>query len=83
MEILEAMKRAGTDDVDAVIKEMEGREYEHVKGPQMWRKCDHQSIQDIYIIRGKKPSDIKGEWDLYDVVGKWKGARSCRELGHQ
>lgn len=83
MEILEAMKRAGTDDVDAVIKEMEGREYEHVKGPQMWRKCDHQSIQDIYIIKGKKPSDIKGEWDLYDVVGKWKGARSCRELGHQ
>lgn len=83
-EILQAMIRAGTtDDVDKVIKAMEGNTYSHVKGEQAWRKCDHQSIQDIYIIKGKKPSEMKGEWDLYDIVGKWRGARSCKELGHE
>jgi branched-chain amino acid transport system substrate-binding protein len=83
MEILQAMRRANTDDVNKVIMAMEGHTYAHVKGEQTWRKCDHQSIQDIYIIKGKKPSEMKGEWDLYDVVGQWRGERSCKELGHE
>jgi branched-chain amino acid transport system substrate-binding protein len=86
MEILDGVTRAGTDDVDQVIKVMEGHEYNHYKGVQKWRKCDHQSIQDMYIIVGKKPSEITQEWDIFRVVGKTGGeaiVKTCKEEGHE
>lgn len=83
MEILDGIRRAGTDDVSQVIKAMEGHEYNHYKGVQKWRECDHQSIQDMYILMGKKPSEVTREWDLLKIVGKIKKNRTCEELGHK
>jgi branched-chain amino acid transport system substrate-binding protein len=86
MEILDGVRRAGTDDVEQVIKVLEGHEYNHYKGPQKWRKCDHQSIQDMYVIMGKGPSEITREWDLFKIVGKRGGEgilKPCEELGHK
>jgi branched-chain amino acid transport system substrate-binding protein len=86
MEILDGVKRAGTDDVEQVIKAMEGHEYNHYKGIQKWRKCDHQSIQDMWVYVGKKPSEITREWDLFKILGKAGGeaiVKTCKELGHE
>jgi branched-chain amino acid transport system substrate-binding protein len=86
MEILDGVRRAGTDDVEKVIKVMQGHKYNHYKGVQYWRKCDNQSIQDMWVYVGKKPSEITGEWDLFNILGKAGGeaiVKTCKEQGHQ
>jgi branched-chain amino acid transport system substrate-binding protein len=85
MEVLDGVRRAGTDDVEKVIKVMQGHKYNHYKGVQYWRKCDNQSIQDMWVYVGKKPSEITGEWDLFNILGKAGGeaiVKTCKEEGH-
>jgi len=84
IEIVEGILRAGTKDPEAVIKNMEGHKFDHFRGPEYWRKCDHQSIHNYFIIKGKSAKEIKGEWDLAEVAGQYGGEKafkSCKELG--
>lgn len=68
LELLGAIERAKTLEPDKVAKQLEGREYDHYKGKQWWRACDHQSFQDYFILKGRDTT--KGEWGFFDVVGK-------------
>ena len=50
MQILEAMGRAGTTETDAVIKALEGHEFDGLKeGRSFVRKPDHQCVQDVLV----------------------------------
>ena len=84
-ELLGAVERAGSLDPEKIRKQLEGRIYDNYKGKQWWRKCDHQSIQDIYILKGREPKDAKKEWAFFDILGKMdaddKLERTCEELG--
>ncbi len=87
-EICEAIQRVGKFDPDAIVSELEGHVYDWNRGPQYWRKCDHQSVQDIYVIRGKDPDKIKNPpWEQFEIVGKTPGGenilRSCERIGHK
>ncbi|MFQ6110461.1 MAG: ABC transporter substrate-binding protein [Nitrospinota bacterium] len=87
-EVCEAIQRVGKFDPDAIVSELEGHVYDCNRGPQYWRKCDHQSVQDIYVIRGKDPKKIKNPpWEQFEVVGRTQGGekimRSCARLGHK
>lgn len=44
-----AVKKAGTFDVDAVIKAWEGLTYDSIAGPWYMRPCDHQAQIPIWI----------------------------------
>jgi branched-chain amino acid transport system substrate-binding protein len=84
-ELLGAVERAGSLDPEKIRKQLEGRSYDNYKGKQWWRKCDHQSMQDWYILKGREPKDVKKEWAFFDVLGKTdadeKLERTCEELG--
>lgn len=84
--LLEAIERAKTLDTDKVAAAMEGHTYDHYKGKQWIRKCDHQSFQDVYVLKSRGPKDQKDEWNLFDVVATVSAGenleRSCKELGH-
>jgi branched-chain amino acid transport system substrate-binding protein len=83
LELLGAVERAGTTDAEAVIAQLEGHQYDHYKGPQYWRKCDHQSIQDVYVYRIK--TRFEDQWNILDVIHQEGGegiAASCAEQGH-
>ena len=84
-ELLGAVERAGSLDPEKIRAQMEGRVYDHYKGKQWWRKCDHQSFQDWYFVKGKEPKDAKKEWSFFDIAGKTvadeKWERTCAELG--
>jgi branched-chain amino acid transport system substrate-binding protein len=83
LELLEAVKRAGTAEPDKVVAAMEGHEYDHYKGKQFWRKCDHQSIQDVFVYRIKNRFD--DQWNILDVIAQEGGegiAATCAEQGH-
>ncbi len=83
-----AFKEGGGEnlDKDLVVKFLEGRNYDHYKGRQWWRPCDHQSFQDIYMMRFKGPETSLGAYDIAEVLDKvtWDldMERSCQILGH-
>jgi len=75
-ELLRAMERAGTTEkVTPVIKALEGwtiPEGESLRnGPTYIREWDHQFVCSYYIVRSKKPEEMKGRADLCEVIG-WK-----------
>jgi branched-chain amino acid transport system substrate-binding protein len=84
-ELLGAVERAGSLELEKIRKQIEGRTYDNYKGKQWWRKCDHQSFQDWYMFKGRDPKDVKKEWDFYELLGKTpadeKLERTCEELG--
>lgn len=48
-----AVERAGTFVGPSVVKALEGHKYQLLKDQQIWRDFDHQSIQSVYIVRGR------------------------------
>jgi branched-chain amino acid transport system substrate-binding protein len=85
--LLEGARKAGSTDTDAVISAMEQMKYDAYKGEQYFRKCDHQAVQSVLILQSKPASQVKGKWDIFDVV-EIQGAdesklRTCDELGHK
>lgn len=49
-QILEAVRRAGTTDTPAVIKALEGHEFDGLKeGRSYFRAWDHQHVQDVLV----------------------------------
>ena len=33
-----------------------------------WRAADHQLVRPVFIVRGKKPSDMRNKEDFWDVM---------------
>lgn len=83
--LLQAISIAGAPDPEKVIPALEGLKYDIAKGPQSYRKCDHQSIQSVLILESKKKSDMKSDVDLFRIVATEPGSeallRTCVELG--
>ncbi|NOT97286.1 MAG: ABC transporter substrate-binding protein [Nitrospira sp.] len=49
-QILEAIQRAGTTETSALIKTLEGHEFDGLKtGPSSFRAWDHQHVQDVLV----------------------------------
>jgi len=83
--LLLAMQAAGGTDTDKVIAALEELKYDVAKGPQSYRKCDHQSMQSVLVIESKKRADMKGDTDLFSVLATEPASesmlRTCSELG--
>ncbi len=82
-ELLTGFNRAGSLDPVALATAIEGRTYDNYKREQWWRPCDHQSQQDVFIIRSKK---AKAEYDVFEVIATVSGKgerllRTCVEVG--
>ncbi len=88
MELLQIARKLGQYPIDsgAIASDLEGRSYAHYKNNQWWRPCDHQSFQDIYILKLKGPEERKDADDNSEIIGvsRWDLTleRSCEELGH-
>ncbi|SDD42114.1 amino acid/amide ABC transporter substrate-binding protein, HAAT family [Bradyrhizobium brasilense] len=84
--VLEAVKRAGSVETDKVVAALEALKYDYYKGPQYYRKCDHQSVQSVLVIKSKS-KDMKNESDVFEVLSTEepdeKNLRSCDALGHK
>lgn len=84
--VLSAVKNAGSVDTDKVIAALEALKYDYYKGPEYYRKCDHQSVQSVLIIRSKS-KDLRNESDVFEVISTEEPneahLRTCEELGHK
>jgi len=83
--LLLAMQAAGGTETEKVIAALEELKYDVAKGPQHYRKCDHQSIQSVLVLESKKKADMKSDMDMFQVVASEPASeevlRSCSELG--
>lgn len=84
--LLEGAKAAGSLDADKVIAAVEALKYDYYKGPEYYRKCDHQSVQSVLIIESKSTPQ-KGDADVFNVIETEApndaNLRSCEALGHK
>ena len=84
--VLQAVLNAKSSDSQPVAIALRQLKYDWYKGPQQYRKCDHQSIQSVVIVESKSKG-MKDKNDVFDVVAieasDEKNLRSCEEMGHQ
>lgn len=67
---LEAVKRAKSKDPEAVIKALEGHTFNDLlANPGYIRPQDHMQVGKAYILRAKRPEEIKEAWDYFEIVG--------------
>ncbi|WP_432975592.1 ABC transporter substrate-binding protein [Dactylosporangium sp. CA-233914] len=66
---LEAVQAAGTDDADAVVKQLEGRKVDDffLRGGE-FRAADHRVLHDAYLAKVKPSSEVKEAWDYEQIV---------------
>ena len=76
-----AVERAGTFDTVAVIKALEGHQYQLLKDPQTWRAFDHQSVQTVYTVKCNPASVVlkdKYHLDYFTILSSIPGNQAAR-----
>ena len=85
--VLTAARNAKTTDTEKVIAAMENLKYDFYKGPQYYRKCDHQSVQSMILLQSKPGNQVRDKNDVFDIIsietGSEKVLRTCQDLGHK
>lgn len=67
MHYLKAVKAAGTDEAQAVMKKMKETPVNDFFAKNAKIRADGRLVHDFYLLQVKKPEESKGEWDLYHV----------------
>ncbi|HEX5464186.1 MAG TPA: ABC transporter substrate-binding protein [Burkholderiales bacterium] len=73
---LRAVKAAGTDDSDPVMKQLKSMT---ISDPIIHKghiRADGTLIHDMYLVQVKKPSESKYPWDYYKVVATIPGKKA-------
>lgn len=75
-----AVERAGSFDAAAIIKALEGHEYQLLKDKQVWRDFDHQSVQTVYTVRCNPSATIlkdKLHLDYFEIIESISGQQAA------
>ena len=86
LSVLQAVKNADATDSQRVSVALRQLKYDWYKGPQFYRKCDHQSVQPVVIVESKSKG-MKDKNDVFSVLAiedaNEKNLRTCEEMGHK
>ena len=80
-EFKNAVERVGSLDTAKLIKTLEGHTYTGVKDPQTWRTFDHQSVQSVYVVKGRERKTVLASnlrEDFFEVIDTVKGNEAAR-----
>ncbi|MEU7932624.1 ABC transporter substrate-binding protein [Micromonospora echinofusca] len=76
---LEAAQIAGTDDADAIVEELEGKEVDDVfLRNGKFRAEDHRVVHDAYLAQVKPQSEVSEPWDYVKVLKTIPAAEAFR-----
>jgi len=64
--VVKALKTAQSTDTEALIKAMEGMHFDTPKGEMVFRKEDHQALQDMYAFKITTRKDV--DWGIPQVT---------------
>jgi branched-chain amino acid transport system substrate-binding protein len=76
MQYLKAVKATGTDDGDKVMAQLKKTTINDMFTKNGVIRPDGRMVHDMYLMQVKKPSESKGEWDVYNVVQTIPGAQA-------
>ncbi|MGH7334964.1 MAG: ABC transporter substrate-binding protein [Candidatus Rokuibacteriota bacterium] len=82
--LLDSAKEVKSLDTEKIIRAIEGRRFQYLKGPEYIRACDHVDIQEVFLCKGKSAAAMKDDWDYFDIVqavGGEETAESCESEG--
>lgn len=80
MHYLKAIEAIKTDDSLRVIAQMKATPIHDFFAQDGHIREDGRMIHDMYLFELKKPSESKGEWDLYKMIAKVPGEEAFRPL---
>jgi branched-chain amino acid transport system substrate-binding protein len=76
LQYLKAVKATGTDDGDKVMAQLKKTTINDMFTKNGVVRPDGRMVHDMYLMQVKKPSESKGEWDVYNVVQTIPGAQA-------
>jgi branched-chain amino acid transport system substrate-binding protein len=79
--MVEALNKAGSTDVPAVIKAFESLSYEGPTGLERVRPEDHQVLKDYYLMVGKPKSKMRDKDDFVEVISAEKAFLAPEKTG--
>jgi len=68
MNYLEAVQAAGTDNTDAVIKQLDGKKINDVFLRNGQIRSDHRVVHDVYLAKVKSKDQVTEPWDYEKIV---------------
>ena len=84
--VLQAVRDARSTDSLPVSIALRQLKYDWYKGPEFYRKCDHQAVQSVVIVESKS-KNMKDKYDVFNVLAiekaDEKNLRTCEEMGHK
>jgi branched-chain amino acid transport system substrate-binding protein len=73
-QVLNAVKRIGSDDPDKIAEALEGTSFsDFFARNATWRKKDHRVVRDMYVIKVKDQKDVKEAEEYFDIVATVPG----------
>lgn len=68
--LAQSMNEAKTTESAALVQYLEsGASFDVLKGREgVFRKRDHQLLQEMYVVKVKEPAKAADKWDIFDVV---------------
>jgi branched-chain amino acid transport system substrate-binding protein len=80
MHYLKAIEAIGTDDAPKVMAQMRATPINDFFAKNGKIRIDGRMVHDMYLFEVKKPSESKGEWDLYKLIATVPGDEAFRPL---
>jgi branched-chain amino acid transport system substrate-binding protein len=77
---LKAIDATGTDDAKTVIAKMKATPINDFFAKNGYIREDGRMVHDMYLVQAKKPSESKGEWDLYNILATIPGDQALRPM---
>ena len=80
--LVEGIRKAGTDDVDAVRKALDTVQFDGPTGLTKVRACDHMALYNFYVGNVKRDASLPDGIGMGDVkaINTETVARSCDEV---
>jgi branched-chain amino acid transport system substrate-binding protein len=80
MHYLQAIDATGTDDTTKVMAKMKATPINDFFAKNGHIRADGRMVHDMYLFEVKKPSESKGEWDLYKLLATVPGDQAFRPM---
>lgn len=80
MHYLKAIQAAGTDEAGAVMAKMREMPVNDFFAKNGKIRIDGRMVHDMYVYQVKKPSESKGDWDVYKLLSVIPGDQAYRPL---
>jgi branched-chain amino acid transport system substrate-binding protein len=77
---LKAIQAAGTDEAKAVVAKMKATRINDMFARDAYIRDDGRMVHQAYLMQVKKPSESKGEWDVYNVLATVPGDQAFRPI---